>query len=164
MTDPNRPDAGVNLGKDTASGAPSVGDWANGAHTNQAQPNPAQPNQAAPQNWGNPAGGQGAGMVNGLPADIANKKLIAGLLGIFLGSLGVHKFFLGNTQPAILMLAGTIGGYILGIIGSFIIVGAVFFLVPFVVSVIGLIEGIIYLTKSDQEFYQTYVVGKKAWL
>lgn len=154
MTDPNRPDAGVNLGKDTTSGAPSVGDWANGT----------QPNQAAQPQWGNPVGGMGAGMVNGLPADIANKKLIAGLLGIFLGSLGVHKFFLGNTQPAILMLAGTIGGWILGFIGSFIIVGAVFFLVPFVIGVIGLIEGILYLTKSDQEFYQTYVVGKKAWL
>ena len=30
-------------------------------------------------------------------------------------------------------------------------------------SVIGIIEGIIYLTKSDEEFYQTYVVGKKGW-
>jgi len=28
---------------------------------------------------------------------------------------------------------------------------------------IGLIEGIIYLTKSDAEFYQTYMVGKKEW-
>ena len=30
-------------------------------------------------------------------------------------------------------------------------------------SLIGLIEGIIYLTKSDQEFYQTYQVNKKGW-
>ncbi|MEX0716039.1 MAG: hypothetical protein WD066_05605 [Planctomycetaceae bacterium] len=28
---------------------------------------------------------------------------------------------------------------------------------------IGLVEGIIYLTKSDEEFYQTYIVGKKEW-
>ncbi|MEY4085705.1 MAG: hypothetical protein RL074_1492, partial [Bacteroidota bacterium] len=27
----------------------------------------------------------------------------------------------------------------------------------------GLIEGIIYLTKSDEEFYQTYQVGQKHW-
>ena len=32
-----------------------------------------------------------------------------------------------------------------------------------VVWVIGLIEGIIYLTKSDEEFYNTYQVGKKPW-
>jgi hypothetical protein len=30
-------------------------------------------------------------------------------------------------------------------------------------AVIGLIEGIIYLTKSDPEFYWTYVVGRKEW-
>jgi hypothetical protein len=31
-------------------------------------------------------------------------------------------------------------------------------------SLLGLIEGIIYLTKSDEEFYQTYQVGKKSLL
>ncbi len=30
-------------------------------------------------------------------------------------------------------------------------------------GVIGLVEGIIYLTKSDEEFYQTYMLGKKEW-
>ena len=30
-------------------------------------------------------------------------------------------------------------------------------------GIIGLIEGIIYLTKSDEEFYQTYAVDKKGW-
>ena len=30
-------------------------------------------------------------------------------------------------------------------------------------NVIGVVEGIIYLTKTDEEFYQTYVVEKKAW-
>ncbi len=29
--------------------------------------------------------------------------------------------------------------------------------------VIGFAEGIIYLTKSDQDFYQTYAVEKKQW-
>jgi hypothetical protein len=32
-----------------------------------------------------------------------------------------------------------------------------------VTYILGIIEGIIYLTKSDEEFYQTYQVGKKAW-
>ncbi|UBV42866.1 NINE protein [Deinococcus taeanensis] len=101
------------------------------------------------------------GVQNG---DVAQKKLIAGLLAIFLGSLGVHKFYLGNTTPGLIMLGATIGGWILGVIGSFIIVGAVFFLVPMLVSLLGLVEGIIYLTKSDADFQREYVTGKKAWL
>ncbi len=32
-----------------------------------------------------------------------------------------------------------------------------------VMEVIALIEGIIYLTKSDEEFYQLYEVQKKEW-
>ena len=32
-----------------------------------------------------------------------------------------------------------------------------------VMGIIGLIEGILYLTKSDQEFYETYIVGQKGW-
>jgi hypothetical protein len=32
-----------------------------------------------------------------------------------------------------------------------------------VVSVIGLVEGIMYLTKSDEEFVRTYVQNKKGW-
>ena len=30
-------------------------------------------------------------------------------------------------------------------------------------GIIGLIEGIIYLTMTDEAFYQTYVVEKKKW-
>ncbi|WP_293913273.1 NINE protein [Deinococcus sp.] len=157
MTDPNRPDTGVNLGKDTFSGAPSVGDWSGGG-----APSGHTGSQAAPQNWGHP-GAAGPGSASGLPADIANKKLVAGILGILLGSLGVHKFYLGNTQPGIIMLAGTLGGYILGTLLLIILIGFVFFLVPIAMGIIGLVEGIIYLTKTDQDFYQTYVVGKKAW-
>ena len=155
MTDPDRSDAGVNLGKDPSSGAPPVSDWGGSG---------APPTHATPQNWGAPTAGLGVGSASGLPADIANKKLVAGILGILLGSLGVHKFYLGNTQPGIVMLAGTLGGYFLGFLLAIILVGFVFFLVPVAMGIIGLIEGILYLTKSDQEFYQTYVVGKKAWL
>lgn len=32
-----------------------------------------------------------------------------------------------------------------------------------VMSVIGLVEGIIYLSKSDEDFYQTYAVEKRQW-
>jgi hypothetical protein len=33
-----------------------------------------------------------------------------------------------------------------------------------VMHIIGIIEGIKYLMMSDAEFYQTYIVDKKAWL
>lgn len=32
-----------------------------------------------------------------------------------------------------------------------------------IVAVIGLIEGIMYLTKSDEEFSNTYILNKKPW-
>jgi TM2 domain-containing membrane protein YozV len=82
---------------------------------------------------------------SGLPPDIANKKLIAGILGILLGGLGIHKFYLGMTTPGIILL-------VLGLVSCGSISG-----------IVGLIEGIIYLTKSDADFYQTYVVGQKQW-
>ena len=77
-----------------------------------------------------------------------NKKLLAGLLAIFFGALGIHKFVLGYTNEGLIMLLGSL--LTCGI-------GAVVF------SVIGLIEGIIYLTKTDDEFYRMYQVNKKAW-
>ncbi len=30
-------------------------------------------------------------------------------------------------------------------------------------AIIGLVEGILYLTKSDKDFYKTYIVSKKEW-
>ena len=85
-----------------------------------------------------------------------NKKVVAGILAIILGSLGVHKFILGYNKEGGIMLAVTLLGYAT----SCIIIGAFFFWIP---GLIGLIEGIIYLTKTDEEFYNTYQAGKKPW-
>jgi TM2 domain-containing membrane protein YozV len=78
----------------------------------------------------------------------ASNKLAAGLCGILLGSLGVHKFILGYTGAGLIMLLVTfltcgIGGMVM--------------------HVIGLIEGIIYLCKPDDEFVRVYVDGRKEW-
>lgn len=81
-----------------------------------------------------------------------NKKVLAGVLAILLGALGIHKFILGYSKEGIIMLVVTlvIGGFTCGIgVG--------------LMGIVGLIEGIIYLTKSDEEFYNTYQVGKKPW-
>ena len=40
--------------------------------------------------------------------EISNKKLVAGLTGIFLGAFGVHKFILGYTKPAVIMLVASL--------------------------------------------------------
>lgn len=80
--------------------------------------------------------------------ELANKKLAAGLVGIFLGAFGIHKFLLGYTTAGIIMLVITlltcgIGGFVMG--------------------VIGLIEGILYLTKTPEEFKATYIDARKEW-
>tara|TARA_R110002074_G_scaffold149035_2_gene301156 strand:+ start:4571 stop:5167 length:597 start_codon:yes stop_codon:yes gene_type:complete len=81
-----------------------------------------------------------------------NKKMLAGILAIVLGCLGVHKFILGYQKEGIIMLAVTlvVGFFTCGIGAS-------------AMGLVGLIEGIIYLTKSDEEFYNTYQVGRKPW-
>ena len=76
----------------------------------------------------------------------------AGLLAIFLGSLGIHKFYLGYNTPVFIMLAVTIVGSIfsLGIAGLAMVV-------------ISIVEGVLYLSKSQTEFEQVYVFNKKEW-
>ena len=73
-----------------------------------------------------------------------NKKVLAGVLAIMLGSFGIHKFILGYTKEGVLQ-----------ILMSFFSCG--------LASVIPFVEGIIYLTKSDEEFYQIYQVGRRPW-
>ena len=78
----------------------------------------------------------------------SEKKIAAGVLGILLGCFGVHKFYLGYTKQGLIMLLVTVLS---------------FFIFAFVMGIIGLIEGIIYLTKTDEDFVATYVNGRKGW-
>lgn len=103
-----------------------------------------QNQQGYQQPYGQPQGN--------VPAPGTKEKLVAGLLGIFLGSLGIHKFYLGYNNAGLIMLLVTL-------VGSIITCGVS----AAVMSIIGLIEGIIYLTKTDEQFYEIYVVEQKAW-
>lgn len=85
-----------------------------------------------------------------------NKKLIAGILAIVLGSLGIHKFILGYNKEGIILLVASLIGYATSCLGV-----GVFILMA--TGIVGLIEGIIYLTKSDEEFYNMYQAGEKTW-
>lgn len=58
-------------------------------------------------------------------------KVTAGILGILLGGIGIHKFYLGKAVQGILYLL---------------------FCWTYIPALIGFIEGIIYLTKSDDEW------------
>jgi TM2 domain-containing membrane protein YozV/ribosomal protein L40E len=78
----------------------------------------------------------------------STNRIAAGVFGILLGALGIHKFILGYPLAGIIMLLVTVltcgwGGILMGIIG--------------------LVEGIIYLSKSERDFYRTYVLHKRSW-
>lgn len=94
----------------------------------------------------------------GAPPAGAEKKIAAGICGIVLGGLGIHKFVMGYTQEGVILLSVYLVSIILAVVTCGIATPLV--LLP---SVIGIIEGIIYLTKSDEEFVQTYIVNKKPW-
>jgi TM2 domain-containing membrane protein YozV len=78
------------------------------------------------------------------PVPQENKKMVAGLCAILIGSLGVHKFILGYTKEGVIQIVATV-------------------LTCGIASIVPLVEGIIYLTKSDDEFYETYQQGHKGW-
>ena len=82
-------------------------------------------------------------------SDLKSKRLSAGLCGIFLGGFGVHKFILGYNQQGYIYLGAFIGTFCFG---GFLLV-----------SVLALVEGIIYLTMPIDQFKRTYIENKKEW-
>jgi TM2 domain-containing membrane protein YozV len=89
------------------------------------------------------------------------KKIVAGICGILLSGFGVHKFILGYSSEGALMLSLSLAGCGL----TFLSCGLLFplMLAITVMSVFGLVEGIIYLTMSDEQFASTYINNRKPW-
>lgn len=112
-----------------------------------------QPGQAVCTRCGFVIGGGGGG---GQVGSGEKSKVAAGLLAIFLGGLGVHKFYLGYNTAGIILLATTL----IGICLSIVVIGLFIVWIP---GTIALIEGIIYLTKSDADFHNGYVVNRREW-
>ena len=83
-----------------------------------------------------------------MPHSKAGTKIAAGVFGIVLGSLGIHKFILGYTGAGLVMLLVTL---------------LTCFIASPIMHLIGMIEGIIYLTKSDEEFVKTYIENRREW-
>jgi TM2 domain-containing membrane protein YozV len=111
-------------------------------------------------------------------------RVVAGVLGLYLGWLGIHKFYLGiptaryhlivgGAGLALLLLAlvisavataayssGMFAGVLLGFGALFSVVG---YLALLVSGIAGHVEGVMYLAKSDEQFSEIYAQGKKAW-
>jgi TM2 domain-containing membrane protein YozV len=62
-------------------------------------------------------------------------KLVATLFAILLGGIGIHKFYLGNIPMGILYIC---------------------FCWTFIPAIVGIIEGIIYLSMTEDEFHKKY--------
>jgi TM2 domain-containing membrane protein YozV len=77
-------------------------------------------------------------------------KMVAGLLGIFLGWLGIHNFYLGNTKKAIIQVC--LGG--IGLLTSWLFIGIFLILGA---EIWGIVEGIFILT--GKEGYDTDADG-----
>ena len=82
---------------------------------------------------------------------VEKNKTTAGLLAILLGAFGVHKFYLGDTTAGAITLAISLGS---GLVTCGV--------ATFMMSIIGIVERIIYLSKLDSEFQQIYVLGRKS--
>ena len=81
-------------------------------------------------------------------AATSSKKTSAALLAFFLGGLGIHKFYLGYSTSGLIML-----------LVSLISCG----LLALPIGIIALVEGVIYQTKSNEQFYEEYILNKKEW-
>lgn len=70
-------------------------------------------------------------------------KLVAGLLAILLGWLGIHKFYLGQTGMGV----------------AYLLLMVLFWwtmVIPIVLSIVGIVEGVAYLSLSDKQFAAKY--------
>jgi len=85
------------------------------------------------------------------------KKIPAGILAIFFGCFGMHKFFLGRNNAGIALIAvyafGWLISHLLGIGG----------LIMLLVHILTVAEGVILLLKSDSDFYHQYIMGRRQW-
>ena len=119
-----------------------------GGQPYQAQTDYQQPYQPSYEPIQPPAPMYGQPMVQDWKTAGADKKIVAGILGIVVGGLGIHKFVLGYQKEGLIML-------LVSVLSCFTLSA--------VMHVIGIVEGIMYLTKTDEDFVRTYIYGRKGW-
>ncbi|MBD2774718.1 TM2 domain-containing protein [Iningainema tapete] len=82
----------------------------------------------------------------------ATKQLMSGYCGIIFGGFGIHKFILGYPAEGLIML-------FISLAGGYFTYGFTLL----IMQLVGLIEGLIYLNKSHEEFVSTYFINKQGW-
>ena len=136
-------------GEDAVSDAPDRAEADGGA---AASAPPAQPSKHDRDRLSEDEEARIARQVAFSRAIYQKDHVAAGLFAIFLGIFGVHKFYLGSNEAGFSMLAVTI-------VGSLFTFG----LAAAVMDVISIIEGAIYLSQSQTQFEQTYVLHRRDW-
>ncbi len=88
--------------------------------------------------------------MNGVsPSQRTSIGIVAIVLGACgLGWIGVHKFMMGKSNPGMISLFGSV---------------CTCFIAAPIFSIFSLVEGIIYMTKSDEQWYHEYIIGGKDW-
>jgi TM2 domain-containing membrane protein YozV len=172
------------------SGAPPGGPYPPGARPGPAwmPPDAAAAASARGPGWTPPAG-SGApppDLPPGADWSFKDKKVVAGILGILFGSLGVHKFILGYVTEGVIMAAVTVAtwlAFFFSMIVPFfaissaspgedpdagwfvlmVVIWGIAGIAATAVWIVGVIEGITYLTKSDRDFVLRYNVQRRGW-
>ena len=116
---------------------------------NAASANPSPANTASPQNaWR--CSSQQAVFQRISPS---KNHIVAGLLALFFGIFGIHKFYMGHPTEGFIMLGVTV-------VGSLVTFGAT----ALIMQLIAVVEGLIYLIKTQNQFELDYVQGDRKWL
>lgn len=89
-------------------------------------------------------------------SEINQKKIIAGILAILVGGLGIHGFYIGNNRMGITFL-------VIALISLPLACLYIGYLGIIALNVISTIQGVIYLISSDHDYYQKYMVEKR-WM
>ena len=84
--------------------------------------------------------------------EIKSKKTTAGIIGLFFGAFGAHKFAIGYQREGFIYLGVSVVGGIITCGGALA-----------VTSVLALVESIMYLTKTPEEFKRLYIDIKTPW-
>ena len=81
-----------------------------------------------------------------------DSRVVAAILAFLLGWCGAHKFYLGYVKEGAITLAvSVLGGMLIPLIA------------PLVMAIVGVVEGVLYITKDDGSFNRIYVAGRKGW-
>ena len=84
--------------------------------------------------------------------EIKSKKTTAGIIGLFFGAFGAHKFVIGYQKEGFIYLGVSVVGGIITCGGALA-----------VTSILALIESIMLLTKTPEEFKRLYIDKKTPW-